>query len=168
MDEQNLLIAAMIHAYKNAQWSPDPSSQNGSVLVDSKSLEIISHGWNRFPDGVKSTPERLANREEKYPRINHAERVALYSAARSGVATMGTTLVCPWLACTDCAKAIIDCGVRRVVSHKQRMDIDAKNWGPSITIALEMMQEAGIVHDQVDQVLGIEFDILVSGQLWKP
>ena len=53
-------------------WSKDPSTKVGCVVVG-EDREIRSTGFNGFPRGIDDNPERLANRETKYPLICHAE-----------------------------------------------------------------------------------------------
>lgn len=62
-------------AYAEALKSVDPSTQNGAVLVH-PTAGIIGRGHNRFATGVVTTPERLADRAQKYPRTAHAEENA--------------------------------------------------------------------------------------------
>ncbi|MBI2669577.1 MAG: hypothetical protein HYX20_00290 [Candidatus Yanofskybacteria bacterium] len=47
-----------------AQWSKDPSTKTGAVIVDSNN-RLVSVGYNGFPRGVNDSPERLENREIK-------------------------------------------------------------------------------------------------------
>ena len=49
-----------------ADWSKDPSTKVGAVIVDPKNKRIVSTGFNGFPFGVEDTAERLENRDVKY------------------------------------------------------------------------------------------------------
>jgi len=143
--------AFMIVALQQALLSPDPSTQNGAILVRD---DIVGRGYNCFPDGVEYLPERW-KRPIKYSYIEHAERNAIFNAARCGSCAAGTTLYCTWFACADCARAIIQAGVVRVVgvakhaSHGQ--------WNESISIGDIMMAEAGI--EVVRGLLSVEYGI---------
>ena len=53
-------------------WSKDPSSKIAAVIVNDE-RRILSTGYNGFPRGIADTEERLNDREQKYPRIVHAE-----------------------------------------------------------------------------------------------
>jgi len=88
--DSHFLKLAYEHA-KNA--SPDPRTQNGAVIVNPNTSEIISYGANRFPDGIKNLPERLLP-ENKKNYLEHAERDAIFSALRQGKSTQGATLYC--------------------------------------------------------------------------
>src|SRR3989344_2191240 len=65
-----------------AQWSKDPSTKTGAVIVDPNN-RVVSLGYNGFPRGVNDLPERLSNRELKYKIIVHCERNALLFARES-------------------------------------------------------------------------------------
>lgn len=96
-------------------WSKDPSSQIGAVIVDDE-RRILATGYNGFPRGIADTEERLNSKEEKYPRVVHAEMNALLSALYNGVSVKGATLYVWGLpVCADCTKSVIQAGIRRVV-----------------------------------------------------
>lgn len=98
-----------------ATWSKDPSSQIGAVAVNDE-RRILATGYNGFPKGIDDSEERLNNRAEKYPRIVHAEMNALMNALYSGVTLKDATLYVHGLpVCSECAKCVIQAGVRRVV-----------------------------------------------------
>lgn len=152
------------HAYTYAMLSPDPSTQNGAILV--KDGDIVAAGINTFPIGVKQYPSRL-ERPIKYSYVEHAERNALYDAAACGVMTAGLTMYCPWFACTDCCRAIIQCGIIRVVGHKLPAHEDNPRWKESIAVALEMFDEAGVEYGYVEGKIG-GVEILMNGVLVQP
>ena len=94
-----------------ADWSKDPSSKIGAIIVNDK-RRILATGYNGFPEGIEDTEERLNNREEKYPRIIHAETNALLNALKNGVSVEGATLyVCGLPVCPDCTKSIIQAAI---------------------------------------------------------
>jgi dCMP deaminase len=96
-------------------WSKDPSSKIGAVIVNDE-RRILATGYNGFPRGIADTPERLNDREEKYPRIIHAEMNALMNALYSGVSVKGATLYVYGLpVCSDCTKSVIQSGIKRIV-----------------------------------------------------
>ena len=92
----------MAEAYRAATGSPDPSTQNGAVLLCG---DVAISGCNEFPKGV-SAEHWHGEKEGKYARVVHSEVSVLLNAAKLGVATAGSTLVCPWAACSNCAKHI--------------------------------------------------------------
>lgn len=98
-----------------ASWSKDPSSKIGAVIVNDD-RRILATGYNGFPKGIHDTEERLNNRDEKYPRIVHAEMNALMNALYSGISVRGSTIYVYGLpACPECTKSIISAGIKRVV-----------------------------------------------------
>jgi len=100
--------------------SKDPNTQLGCVIIG-PAHEIRSTGYNSFPRGIRDDiPERLA-RPAKYLWIEHAERNAICNAARAGTATEGCTLYVEIMPCMDCARAIVQAGIRSVVVSAERM-----------------------------------------------
>jgi dCMP deaminase len=109
-----------------ASWSKDPSSKIGAVIVNDE-RRILATGYNGFPRGISDTPERLNSREEKYPRIIHAEMNALMNALYNGVAVKDATLYVYGLPiCPSCTKCIIQAGIKRVVIPSTKTD--KGNW----------------------------------------
>lgn len=164
----------LLEAYKVAKDSPDPSTQNGAILVtddwrDTDEVDqrlIIGMAANTFPEGVENTPERL-ERPLKYSVVEHAERGSIFDAALSGNCTEGSTMFVPWYACADCARAIICSGVKNVIGHKPMMDKTPPHWKESIEVAFIMMQEAGINCELVDGEIGGP-ELLFNGEYWTP
>jgi len=68
--------------------SKDENTQIGAVIVG-KDKEIVSTGYNSFPRGIKDNKKERQERPEKYFWFEHAERNAIYNAARIGVSTKG-------------------------------------------------------------------------------
>lgn len=148
-----------------SEYSDDPHTQNGSLLL-SKSGAIVAQGANRFPQGVRVTPDRL-ERPLKYTFMEHAERDVIYVAAGLGVPTEGTTMYCPWAACADCARAIIDAGIERLVVHQAMMDKTPDRWKEQIAYAMTMFDEAGVLVEAYDGPVG-GVAVLFDGTAWQP
>lgn len=172
----SLYQAFLNEAYRVAKHSPDPSTQNGAIIVQygdqyPNGYNIIGSACNTFPEGVQSTPERL-ERPLKYSYVEHAERGAVYDAAKRGQSTNGATMFVPWFACADCGRAIIRSGIRKVVGHKAMMDKTPPHWKESIEAAMTMLKEAGVILDFYEGVVfgdaanGV--DLLFNGELWRP
>ena len=88
--------------------SKDESTQIGAVIVG-KDKEIVSTGYNSFPRGINDKKKERQERPEKYFWFEHAERNAIYNAARIGVSTKGTTMYLSCgVPCSDCARGIIN------------------------------------------------------------
>ena len=78
-------------------------------------MKIVSTGYNSFPRGIDDNVAERQERPEKYFWFEHAERNAIYNAARIGVSTKGCTmfLTCD-IPCADCARGIINAGIIKV------------------------------------------------------
>jgi dCMP deaminase len=95
-----------------AQWSKDPSTKVGSVIVR-PDKRIVSLGYNGFPSGVCDHEERYAERAVKCKFVSHAERNALDNVSQD---VTGCTLYSTLQPCPDCAKSIIQKGIAEVVT----------------------------------------------------
>ena len=126
-----------------SNWSKDPSSQIGAVAVNDE-RRILATGYNGFPKGIADTEERLSNRDEKYPRIVHAEMNALMNALYAGVSLKDATLYVYGLPiCPDCTKCVIQAGIKRVVIPTYNNTPD--NWLQVLNErSLPMFKEAGV------------------------
>ena len=124
-----------------ATWSKDPSSQIGAVAV-SDNRQVLATGYNGFPRGVNDLPGRYDDRELKYKYVVHAEQNVIYNATYNGVSLDGSTLYVWGLpVCSDCAKGVIQVGIKRVV-----MPIDKypTQWVESFSQTSLMFDEAGV------------------------
>ena len=94
-----------------AQWSKDPSTKVGAVIVDDQ-RRIISTGYNGFARGVLDIDERLSNRDQKLDMIVHGEINAIVFAREP---LCGTTLYTwPFMPCSRCAAIVIQAGIKTV------------------------------------------------------
>ena len=135
-DERYLDLAAGI-----AGWSKDPSRKIGAVAVGSKG-NVLAQGFNGFPRGISDSPDRYEDRTRKYELVVHAEMNVIYNATYNGVSLDGATLYVTGLpVCSECAKGIIQVGIRRVVMK----DVDtSRKWEDSWRKTQEMFNEASI------------------------
>ena len=130
--------------------SKDPHTHVGSVIVDSDNV-LVSTGYNSLPRGISiDKAESRVSREngEKYFWIEHAERNAIYNAARRGTTLKSCKLYVPWIPCTDCARGIIQTGISEVIIHKNGQDFYDKNtngrWAESYKRVEEMFAETSV------------------------
>lgn len=124
-----------------ATWSKDPSSKIGAIAVGGKG-EILSTGYNGFPRHILDMDERYAERSIKYKYIVHAEANCIYNATYNGVSLNGSTMYVHGLpCCSECAKAIIQVGVKRVVMNGDPFN---ERWRESVEITLSMFKEARV------------------------
>ena len=133
-----------------AKWSKDPNTQVGAVIVGSKG-QILSQGYNGFPRGISDTVKRLNDRDTKLKFIVHAEMNAIYNATYSGVSLDGSTIFIHGLpACSECAKGIIQVGIKRVIVSKQCIE-NKPHWNDSWNKSKAMFAEAGIAVFVIDE-----------------
>ena len=85
--------------------------QVGALLVKDKM--IISDGYNGTPSGFENVCEDENDRTKPY--VLHAEANAITKVAKSGNSSEGATLYVTAAPCIECAKLIIQSGIRRVV-----------------------------------------------------
>lgn len=119
-----------------AQWSKDPRTKVGAVIVDEKK-RVVSVGYNGFPRGVDDNPHRYDDRPTKHLFVAHAERNALDNAP---LMVDGFTMYSPLLPCSECAKSIIQKGIKRVVTYTPTRDGVGFNWN----ITRIMFEESGV------------------------
>jgi dCMP deaminase len=124
-----------------SSWSEDPKKQVGAVIV--RNNRILSYGYNGFPTGVSTgeNGERLEDREKKLDFIVHAEMNAVVTAAKMGHKVDKSTMYCNFFPCPECAKAIIQSGIERLVTVKLKID---SKWHKKMLVSLGMLTEAKI------------------------
>jgi dCMP deaminase len=129
--------------------SKDKRTQIGVVVVG-KDNEIVSTGYNSFPRGIDDNISDRQERPEKYFWFEHAERNAIYNAARIGVSTLGTTMYMTCgMSCSDCARAIINSGVSKIVLRKGK-GAKGNKWNESAERSMKMFEEAGVIVEYYD------------------
>ncbi|MBD5306982.1 MAG: dCMP deaminase family protein [Bacteroides sp.] len=92
----------------------------GALLVKDKM--IISDGYNGTPSGFPNVCEN--EDDQTYPYVLHAEANAITKVARSNNSSEGSTLYITASPCLECAKLIIQAGIRRVVYAEQYRLLD--------------------------------------------
>lgn len=130
-DKQEALDRRYIRmAYIWAENSYCRRRQVGALIVKEKM--IISDGYNGTPAGFENVCEDEYNTTKPY--VLHAEANAITKIARSNNSSDGATLYVTASPCIECAKLIIQAGIRRVVySEKYRLED-----------GIELLRRAGI------------------------
>lgn len=139
-DAAELDLALMDEARMRAARSTDRSRQVGCVIA-TVCGHILAEGWNTVPNGCAHTEARHA-RPAKYAWTEHAERNAIYQAAREGIPLRNAVAYVPWYPCADCARGLIQAGIARLVA--QAPDFEDPKWGADFRMVEEMLAEAGI------------------------
>ena len=120
--------------------SKDPSTQVGACIVSPENI-IISTGYNGFPMGCSDDEypwERAGEKEDtKYPYVVHAELNAILNC--HGRSLLGSRIYVALFPCNECAKAIIQSGIREVVYLSDKYEKD-----PMTQASKRMLSSAGV------------------------
>lgn len=137
------------HFFKMAELvaskSKDRSTKVGVVVVGPDN-EVRSTGYNGFPRGINDDIEERHQRPAKYAWTEHAERNAIYHAARIGVSLKGCIMYFdsdPY-PCQDCARAVIQSGIKTVIGRNIPFEGVGSQWKESCAIGKQMLEEAGV------------------------
>lgn len=120
--------------------SKDKSTKVGCVITNKKGT-ILSTGFNDFPKGVNDNDVRR-ERPEKYKWTEHAERNAIYNAAKHGFVLKDSIIYLMWFPCIDCARAIIQSGITKIICVEP--DYDDPKWGEDFKVSKIMFEESGV------------------------
>ena len=121
-----------------ARRSKDPNTQVGACIVSQDNI-IISTGYNGMPKGCSDDvfPWERTGEETKYPYVVHAELNAILNA--NGRDLRVSKLYVALFPCNECAKAIIQSGVKEVVYLSDKYD------GTPMNLASKRMLDAARV-----------------------
>ena len=108
--------------------------KGGAILVKDKM--IISDGFNGTPSGFENVCEE---NDTTKPYVLHAEANAITKVARSNNSSDGATLYITASPCLECAKLIIQSGIKRVVYNELYR----------ISDGIDLLRRAGVEVDQV-------------------
>jgi dCMP deaminase len=136
--------------------SKDRSTTVGAVIV--RDTYVVATGWNGFPRGINDDNPAYHERPMKYCVTEHAERNAIYNAAAEGAATAGCIMYIThnpsFGICTDCARAIIQSRIVRVVGPSD-VFTGKGAWDKDLVTAHHMLVEAMIeVYATSDRLQG--------------
>lgn len=127
--------------------SKDPHTQVGACIV-SQDNKILSMGYNGFPIGCSDDAfpwEREGEgAESKYFYTTHSELNAILNYR--GGSLDGAKLYVTLFPCNECAKAIIQAGIRTVI-----YDSDKYAGTPSVIASKRMMDAAGVVYHRYER-----------------
>tara|TARA_B100001109_G_C18560127_1_gene333834 strand:+ start:85 stop:555 length:471 start_codon:yes stop_codon:yes gene_type:complete len=138
-DEYFIKMAQLV-----ATRSKDPNTHIGAVIVGPDN-EVLATGYNNFVRGIDDDVPERSERPEKYYWFEHAERNAIYSAARHGVSLKGCKIYLScWIPCTDCARGIIQSGIKEIILGTQMKDASRAKWVEEAKRSEIMCQEAGV------------------------
>lgn len=120
--------------------SKDPNSQVGACIV-SQDNKILSMGYNGFPMGCSDNEFPWAREgdelDTKYLYVTHSELNAILNYR--GGSLEGAKLYVSLFPCNECAKAIIQSGIKTIV-----YDCDKYDGTPSVVASKRMLDAAGV------------------------
>ena len=130
-----------------AKRSKDPSTQVGACIVSTDNI-IISTGYNGMPKGCSDDefPREREGEDNKYPYVVHAELNAILNA--NGRDLRDSRLYVALFPCNECAKAIIQSGVKEVVYLSDKY-ADT----PVTKASKRMLDAAGVRYTQLNTAL---------------
>lgn len=134
-------IAALFDlALRTAPQSPNRVRQVGAAIATVANGEPIA-ACNTYPKGVQDLDWRHDG-DGRFVWMEHAERNAIFLAARAGRALDGATIATTFFPCIDCARAIVQSGFRRLITPPPAFD-DAV-WGVAFERSQIILQEGGV------------------------
>lgn len=149
-DEYFMGIAAL-----SSLRSKDPNTKVGACIVDSDH-KVVSIGYNGMPRNIDDDDlswNKGEGLDSKYLYVCHAEFNAILNT-RDGSALKGCTLYVTLFPCNECAKAVIQTGIKEVVylSNKYKDQI-------STQASLKMLTLAGVkVREYSDRVIDFKVE----------
>jgi dCMP deaminase len=142
-------------------FSKDPSTKVGAVFIAPESHQVLSLGYNGMPRKVNEKIKKRWERPLKYDLAEHAERNAIYNAARHGTPLDGCIAIVTLYPCNDCARGLIQCGAKEIITIKT---IEAqKRWGDKWKNAEMMLDEANVnVTILTEKEINSEIDVTID------
>lgn len=127
-----------------SEFSKDSSTKVGAVVIGPTG-EGGPWGYNGAPRGCRADEpdDPRGVRPEKYFWFSHAEANAIANAARVGYPLVGTTLVVTHFPCMDCAKAIVQAGIVKVITPEPELSF-WERWKEHILRAKQLFAECGV------------------------
>jgi len=118
-------------AFLSSQRSKDPNKQVGACIVDANQV-ICGIGYNGFPRGCPDEHLPWAKQSvhndplaTKYPYVCHAEMNAILN--KNGASIEGAKMYVTMFPCNECAKLMIQAGIKEVIFHEDKMAIKDTN-----------------------------------------
>jgi dCMP deaminase len=131
--EEYFMTLALVASLK----SKDASTQVGAVIVDNRTHKMVSAGYNGFPRYVDDD-KIPQTRPEKYFYVVHAELNAILHAERE---LTGCSLYVTSFPCSECMKAVIQTGIKRVVYLNE---LSGRDWESSRAATTKLAELAGV------------------------
>lgn len=133
--------------------SKDPNTKVGACIVDDDN-KVVSIGYNGFPIGCNDDEFPWIREGEfldtKYPYVVHAELNAILNSTRS---VKGTTLYVSLFPCNECAKAIIQSGIKKIIYED-----DKYNQVDHFIASKKMLLSSGVILEKTQYKVAINLN----------
>ena len=137
MENFNIVYFNLLDSLK--ELSDDKKRKVSSIIV--KDNNIISYGVNIIPNESSRNENRCGKELKKY-WIEHSERNAIFKCSKQGIALEGSEMYVNYFPCADCARAIMQCGIKKVYSPKP--ELEKSKWKESWKEAIFILTEADV------------------------
>ena len=142
--DEYFMGVALLSSYR----SKDPSTKVGACIVNDDK-KIIGIGYNGFPFGCsdETFPWKKNNDdylENKYPYVVHAEPNAILNSTTT---LKGATMYVTLFPCNECAKLIIQSGIKHIVYLEDKYHDSLSNQA-----SRKMFDSAGVTYKQMDKI----------------
>jgi len=124
-----------------AEFSKDPSTKVGCVILAEDSNHVLSMGYNGMPRKVNDTMESRWEKPQKYLFVAHAESNAISQAARTGTPLNNSIAIVTLFPCADCSKSLIQAGIKEIITFKPKYN---PQWLNHFHVSKQMLDEAEI------------------------
>ena len=157
MKRQNVLTwdeYFMGMAHLSALRSKDPNTQVGACIVNADN-KVVGIGYNGLPRGCSDDEfpweNKGENLETKYPFVVHAELNAILN---SDASLKGCRIYVSLFPCNECAKAIIQCGITKIVYEDDKYaDTDG------VIASKKMLTASGVEFEQLKQKISLNVKV---------
>lgn len=120
-------------------FSKDPARKVGAVIY--RDSYPLSFGYNGI---IRGYPDDMVAPTDKLIYTEHAEKNAIFNAARNNINIMGASIACTFHPCHECARAIVQSGIKRVICPPPSDDDMIGKWASSIDAATRMFSICGV------------------------
>lgn len=142
-------------ALLSAKRSKDPNTKVGACIINSKK-RIIGIGYNGLPQGCDDNVFPWVNSKDineldtKYPYVVHAESNAILNSTTS---LDGATLYVSLFPCNECAKLIIQSGIKHIIYMSDKYKDSMSN-----KASRRMFDAAGVTYEKLGYMLNVMID----------
>ncbi len=140
-------------ALLSSKRSKDPSTKVGACIVDNEN-KVVSIGYNGMPRGLdesKLSWNKNDGLDSKYLYVCHAEFNAILNT-RNGSSLKGCTVYVTLFPCNECAKAIIQTGIKKIVylSDKYHLTLNTQASRKMLELAGVELEEYKGRYNQIE------------------